>query len=457
MPTTTHPREIPFVQARLASVYAVLSAIVLGLFVVAMGLTRASLVAPTRLGHLAAGVAVLSACLWFRGAPRSRRALATADLVGSFAVVAIGASTVALKSGVHGEMSGVLAMTILVTLRGALVPTPPWWTAIVTVVASLPSPFGVWITIARDPTWDAERVSRPTFVAMAFAWTFAAVLAANVIAHVVYGLRQASRLGPYALEEKLGEGGMGVVYRARHALLRRPTAVKLMARVDAESARRFEREVRLTSRLTHPNIVAIYDYGRTDSGVFYYAMELVEGMTLEQLIDREGPQPPARVRRILAQIASGLAEAHAMGLVHRDVKPANVILGARPGLADFVKVLDFGLVKDLGVTSESTTDAIKGTPAYMAPETILEPASVDARADLYALGALGYFLLTGRTPFLGNNLVEICSQHLYAVPPPLPAGDDPELASLLLACLAKRPGDRPAGADVLAAALLRER
>jgi CHASE1-domain containing sensor protein len=232
----------------------------------------------------------------------------------------------------------------------------------------------------------------------------------------------ARRLGQYDLERKLGQGGMGTVYRARHALLRRPTAIKLlpMEKVGAQAIARFEREVQHTSSLTHPNTVSIYDYGRTPDGVFYYAMEYLDGVDLQDLVDQTGPQDPRRVVHVLKQVAGALSEAHPQGLVHRDVKPANIVLCERGGVRDTVKVFDFGLVKDITSTdvSQSTAATIIGTPLYMAPEAVTAPEAVGPSADLYALGAVAYFLLTGVPPFHGQSVVEVCSQHVHQAPVP---------------------------------------
>jgi hypothetical protein len=263
---------------------------------------------------------------------------------------------------------------------------------------------------------------------------------------------RARQLGQYTLEEKIGEGGMGEVYRAHHAMLRRPTAVKLL-RVDRASKTdiaRFEREVRLTSRLTHPNTIAIFDYGRTADGVFYYAMELLPGVSLDRLVKTLGPLPPARVIHILRQVCESLAEAHGIGLIHRDIKPANIIVCERGGAFDVAKVLDFGIVKDLsGNGDQDLTRAgtFTGTPQYLSPEAIRTPGEVDARSDIYALGAVAYFLLTGRPVFEGLTVPEVCAKHLNDPPMPLSEAADQEipedLERVVLACLEKDPMSRP--------------
>src|SRR6185503_3012449 len=210
-------------------------------------------------------------------------------------------------------------------------------------------------------------------------------------------VRDARRLGRYTLLEKIGEGGMGAVYSVRHAMLRRPTAMKLLPpqKFGAQNVARFEREVQLTARLTHPNTIRIFDYGRTPDGIFYYAMEYLDGANLAEVIAEGGPMPAGRVIHILDQVAGALTEAHGIGLIHRDVKPANIILTEQGGVPDVAKILDFGLVKEMGETGADPlthADTLTGTPMYMSPEAIAAPDQVDARADLYALGAVGYYL-----------------------------------------------------------------
>ncbi|MCB9629629.1 MAG: protein kinase [Sandaracinaceae bacterium] len=268
--------------------------------------------------------------------------------------------------------------------------------------------------------------------------------------------REGQQVGQYKLEARLGEGGMGTVFRASHAMLRRPTAIKLL-RADRRQERdraRFEREVQLTAQLTHPNTIAVYDYGLTPEGAFYYAMEYVEGVTLQALIGAVGPLPPSRVIHILQQILGSLAEAHDVGLIHRDIKPANIMLCERGGVADVVKVLDFGLVKRLSPRDSekdlSGTDNFAGTPLYVSPEAVTNPKSLDARSDLYSVAAVGYFLLTATPVFQGRTAVDTITQHLKATPEPpsvrlgRPVAAD--LERVLLSALAKAPEDRPENA-----------
>jgi serine/threonine protein kinase len=271
----------------------------------------------------------------------------------------------------------------------------------------------------------------------------------------------ARRLGQYVLVQEIGRGANGMVYRARHSLLRRPVAIKLLSPdlTDAANTARFEREVQMTSQLTHPNTVAIYDYGRTPEGLFYYAMEYLGGIDLDQLVRQFGAQPEGRVIYILRQVCGSLSEAHRTGLIHRDVKPANIILTRRGGVCDLVKVLDFGLVKTArpGAREASGRDAVVGTPHFMSPEAVERPESVEIRSDLYSLGAVGYWLLTGKTLFEHETVEGLLDQQVKDTPPHpserLRKPVSTDLADLLLGCLAKRPEERPASAEDLDQAL----
>lgn len=354
-----------------------------------------------------------------------------------------------------------LISVLALMFRAALVPSPMRRTIWVGALASLPTIAAQYLLAARAS--DLPAPLTPALISFGTgAWCLAVVAGTALVSREIYGLRteivKAQRLGQYTIERLVGEGGMGAVYRARHARLRRPTALKLLLpdRTGPESLARFEREVQLTSQLTHPNTVAVYDYGRTPDGVFYYAMEYIDGLSLAELVEKHGPQPPARVINILLQAADALIEAHGVGLIHRDVKPANILLCERVGSADVVKLLDFGLVKDIRPTADPSltqADIITGTPLYLAPETITDPSTIDHRVDIYALGAVGYCLLTGEPPFQGRSTVEVCGHHLHTIPPapserlgaPVPASLD----ALLLRCLAKRREERPASAREL--------
>jgi serine/threonine protein kinase len=319
---------------------------------------------------------------------------------------------------------------------------------------------GVVTEIGRDEAFSTLRVVRRAFGGLAVGLLLAAGaigLASRRIYRLQKDVARAQRLGQYTLEEKIGEGGMGAVYRARHAFLRRPTAVKLIRSGFATPAllARFEREVQLTSQLTHPNTIAIYDYGRTDEGVFYYAMEYLPGIPLDVVIREDGPQDAVRCVHLLRQVCASLAEAHRAGLVHRDVKPANVMVCERGGLYDVVKVLDFGLVKDVAADDSgvTATSHVVGTPQYISPEAVQSAALVDARSDVYAVGGVGYALLTGGPVFTGKSGVEVIGHHLHSDPvrPSERLGRpvDVPLEELILACLAKRREERPADAGVV--------
>ncbi len=273
---------------------------------------------------------------------------------------------------------------------------------------------------------------------------------------------EAKQLGQYQLENLIGAGAMGVVYKGHHAMLRRPTAIKLLnvEHVNDASIQRFEHEVQITCKLNHPSTIAIFDYGRTPEGVFYYAMEYLDGIDLQTLVDKYGPQPEGRVIQILKQICGSLYEAHSLGLVHRDIKPANIMLNRRGGESDVVKVLDFGLVKAIDDPKQGQQyGGLSGTPLYMSPESIQTPDLVDARSDLYAVGAVGYFLLTGQPVFSARTLVELCQQHVTEVPDlpsqRLNAPISSELESAIMSCLEKSRSKRPQTARDLAALLNR--
>ena len=359
-------------------------------------------------------------------------------------------------------LEGLLALTSILSVRALLVPSSGARTALVGALTCL----GPGLAIATAPPhfaapWFGARTLGPLFIN----WAAIAIVLSTVASRVLYGLRRdvrdARRLGQYTLMEKLGQGGMGVVYRARHALLRRPTAIKLLPATHHQgSLERFEREVQLMAELTHPNTVAVHDYGHTADGVFYYAMEHLDGVDLDGLVAVGGPQPAARVLHILRQICGSLDEAHRRGLIHRDVKPGNVFLCRGRSEPDTVKVLDFGLVKDTAVPNDpalSAANHIVGTPLYIAPESLVGPGSVDARSDLYSLGAVAYFLLTGTPVFSGATPLEICMHHIHSAPEPpstrLGGPVPPDVEALVLACLSKDPASRPSGARELGRAL----
>ena len=317
--------------------------------------------------------------------------------------------------------------------------------------------FGVATEVDAAEAFSALRPIEITF------WVVSALLFLALAGLIVFSvivrrlgrrIEAIKQLGQYTLEEKIGEGGMGKVYMARHALLRRPTAVKLISdtKVDQENLQRFEHEVQLTSQLTHPNTIEIYDYGHTREGVFYYVMEYLPGIDLSRLIEEEGAIPANRAAHILCQVCGSLSEAHAQGLIHRDIKPLNIILTERGGLLDFAKVLDFGLVKDLNTDIEHTVaDAIPGTPPYIAPERLSDPRNIDCRSDLYSVGAVAFSLLTGKPLFEGNSSMDIAYKVVAEVAPRVSefVDVDAELDQLISDCLERNPDARPQSAQAI--------
>ena len=462
--------ELRFMQGRLALFGKTLFGLSLTFLVVKGGLdllrgdSRINLAG--RVAHVTATLIALA--LWRVCA--SRRSLSQQALV----IVDVGATLGASACFVvmahsflqpWGSYLGLLALSYATIGRAVIVPSAPAHT----FALALASFAGLSLSAALmppPPYVPAELGMQVRTLVDALLWSAAGTALATVTSKVIYGLQEkayeARQLGQYTLEEKIGEGGMGEIFRARHAMLRRPTAIKVMTGDGSEAAlRRFEKEVQLTARLTHPNTISIYDYGRTPDGRFYYAMELLDGMTLDELVARFGPQQGPRVIHVLLQVCGALREAHGVGLIHRDIKPANIYLCARGGVHDVVKVLDFGLVREFrsdGSVTGSNLDILVGTPLYLSPEAILSPAQLDSRADIYALGALAYVLLTGSPPFAGRTLVELCGHHLHTRPQRASErGIDvaEDLERIVMDCLAKDPAARPQTAQDVAERLRR--
>jgi serine/threonine-protein kinase len=369
---------------------------------------------------------------------------------------------------IRPDLIAILAIGQLLVLRAALVPSAPGRALWLGIACTAPIiPFTYFFYAARlEPGADPG--------AGVYAWYSAAfaasiVLVSSLVSRNVQRGRDAARqLGQYVLVRRIGGGGMGVVYEAEHQTLRRPTAIKVLRpeKTAEHNLVRFEREARLTASLCHPNTVSVYDYGRTPGGTFYYAMEYIEGIDLDMLVQHDGPQHPGRVIQILSQICGSLAEAHAVGLIHQDIKPANVFLCERAGMVDMVKVLDFGLVRRFSrsESAEGRTSMIApqqqdfvGTPHYVAPEALLGDGEVDGRTDLYSLGCVAHYLLTGSAPFAGNTVLEVLGQHLHATAKPFAARArwpiSPELERLILGCLGKARVQRPSNAATLYALL----
>jgi serine/threonine-protein kinase len=402
----------------------------------------------------------------------SVRSLGTLDALSI--VVACGFLSLMTMNDGGQILQVLLALTVTVMIRAILVPSRPSRTMVLSALAFLPT---VVVCIARhEPTallpGFTASFQKQYMTLNTVLWSILGTTLATIVSRVTYGLRrqvaEANELGQYVLEEKIGGGGMGEVWRARHRLLIRPAAIKLIRPQifgDPELLlRRFEREARATAALRSPHTVQLYDFGATEDGRLYYVMELLDGLDLDTLVDRYGPLPAERVVHLLRQVCSSLQDAHANGLVHRDIKPANVVVSRAGTTFDFAKVLDFGLVK-LDAPRGSGDDAVKlstegstsGTPAFMAPEVVLGVADTDHRVDLYALGCVAYWLLTGKLIFEGNSVVEMMYHHAHTPPPrpstrtavPIPG----QLEDVVMECLEKDPARRPASAEAVSARL----
>ena len=375
------------------------------------------------------------------------------------------ALSVGLMDWAYNMPVGLSWMSIIILIFAAIIPAPPAKTLAVAMVAASMDPAGalIWKMAGQQHVPDMGRVFLHAFP------NYLCALIAPLISHIITGLgrevRKAREMGSYVLEDLIGSGGMGEVWRANHRLLARPAAVKLIrpevlgAMTKAQRdvlVERFRREAQAAASLRSPHTIHLYDFGVTRDGTFYYVMELLNGMDLQTLVTRHGALPTARVIHLLQQACESLAEAHARGLVHRDIKPANIQVCQMGDYCDWVKILDFGLVKTVkgnGVEPDLTVpNAVTGTPAYISPETALgEP--VDHRTDIYALGCVAYWMLTGRYVFAGESAMQIVARHASVEPSPPSrySGFDvsPALDELVLACLKKKPVDRPASAREL--------
>jgi len=374
---------------------------------------------------------------------------------------------VGMENIVDGGRFGLSWVAAWVLMFTVVVPSPPGRALLAAVlsVSSVPLAFALYSalgvnTVPLSPMAFFFALVFPYMLIVGMAW---------ISARVVYGLgaevRRARELGSYRLVERLGEGGMGEVWRGEHRLLARPAAVKLirpevLGAADGEHRRvtlqRFEREAQATAALNSPHTVDLYDFGVSDDGAFYAVIELLDGFDLDTLVRKYGPLPAERVVHLLRQICDSLAEAHETGLIHRDIKPANIFVCRFARATDWIKVLDFGMVKlpdgrgDAMLTGDNVAG---GTPAFMSPEQAVS-GTVDERSDLYSVGCVAYWLLTGEPVFSGHTPIETIVQHVKSDPTP-PSGHSeiavpPALDSIILSCLAKSPADRPQTADALA-------
>jgi serine/threonine-protein kinase len=351
---------------------------------------------------------------------------------------------------------GVSAIGVWIVVVAAVIPTPPH--------------VRLALALAAATTWPvAYAINSARFGFVTVSWRHAAVwpvmnyllaVVAYIVGRLAYGsvrdAQSARNLGSYTLMSQIGEGAMGEVWRATHKLLARPAAIKLV-KLDASSqelfAQRFHREANVIASLKSPHTVYLYDFGTTEDGRLYYVMELLDGISLQTLINSFGPQPASRVAAILKQMCRSLEEAHREKIVHRDLKPSNVMICEVAEVRDFVKVLDFGLAKplDAGAASNLTVEGVTlGTPEYMAPEIARGSRTVDGRADLYALGCVAYVMLTGSLVFTDANPLTVALKHMRDAPVPPSKRTDrfipADLEHVILACLEKDPDKRPRSA-----------
>jgi serine/threonine-protein kinase len=365
------------------------------------------------------------------------------------------------------EKNGVLNFLALMVLYGVFIPNPPEATArmVLTmalgplvVLAALRARI-VGTALESNAAIDQFALSNSLFILISAGL---AIYAAYTLNRLRRDLHQARKLGQYQLGEKLGEGGMGEVYLAEHQFLKRPAALKLIkpdSSANPIALARFEREVQSAAMLSHPSTIQIFDYGHTEAGTFYYVMEYLPGLNLSDLVRQFGPLEPGRIVYLMRQVCGALGEAHRYGLVHRDLKPGNILVAILGGKCDVAKVLDFGLVKltsTPGAVQLTADYTVSGTPQYMSPEQATASEHIDGRADIYALGGIMYFLLAGKPPFQGNNPTELMIAHARdpVVPPSQLRPDCPaDLEAVVLRCLDKKPEDRYSDTRALAAAL----
>jgi serine/threonine-protein kinase len=433
-------------------------------FVIDMSLAPPGDRGPYRLAIEAAGALLAAAAAGYTRFGRSR-ARVKIDI--GMALVVPHALALALLNSWTAQpttMRPLSGITVLILFFGMLAPARPTTTLVTALVAASMDPLCVWIAHLRGlPVPSVIRtvlMFYPNYVCAVLA-----VAPARLLYRLGRQIGEARALGSYELVEPLGRGGMGEVWLGRHRLLARHAAIKLVppelvggGDQATTTLRRFEREAHATAALTSPHTIRLFDYGATSDGTFYYVMELLDGLDLETLVREFGPLPPSRAMYIVQRVCRSLAEAHAIGMIHRDIKPANIYV-CRMGLEyDFVKVLDFGLVKmsdraSCGATLLTAEPVIMGTPAYMAPEAILGDPAADHRVDLYAVGCLAYFLLTGVRVFGGDTAMKLLMQHVQDEP--VPPSSRTELAipraidDLVLACLRKDPAARPRDAEDL--------
>ena len=472
-----------FIQQRIAMFAKILAAIALAFLIVGTvvavavpGMPSARESTIPMIAHVAGLVLLTAVWLVCR---RGQYSLPVLELIDAGAVIGSGVAwSFFLSPSVPDSIYwGVDSVMLTLLARAIVVPSSAGRTLRVTVVASLPLlvSMGFWLKqLMAHPEPNALQPALATAIFQLLVLV-SSIAMATITSRIMYDLRQkvreANEIGPYVLEEKLGMGGMGEVWRARHRFLVRAAAVKLIRLEPLGGAdpavllRRFEREARATAALRSPHTVQLYDFGQAEDGTLYYVMEMLVGVDLEKLISKFGPVPAERAIHILKQVCHSLDEAHQNGLTHRDVKPANVFVSGIGSESDFVKVLDFGLVRvqhespDADQVKLTAEGSVGGTPAYMAPEVALGEAIYDHRIDIYAVGCIGYWLLTGKLVFEADTPMKMIVEHARTPPArpqtrtelPIP----PELEQIIMDCLEKDPARRPATAGELAGRLAR--
>lgn len=373
-------------------------------------------------------------------------------LVESTAMVHFATSDDAVSTVSAGILNHV-GWSMVILIYGVFMPNS-WKRAALILVPAACIPFAVTFLVCWRHEQVAELFRENRFnipIPMPMLAAFVAIYAAHIIHSARREAFEARQYGQYRLKDKLGAGGMGEVYQAEHLLLKRPCAIKLIRPehvADPRVLARFEREVKATAKLSHWNTIEIYDYGQAADGAFYYVMELLDGLNFDDMVDRYGPLPPARAVHFLSQTCSALREAHATGLVHRDIKPANIFAARIGGVYDVTKLLDFGVVRETMMPEDPNLTGmgtIVGTSLYMSPEQALASGYATAAADIYSLGAVAYFLVTGRPPFVGTSISQVLIAHAQedVTPPSEFRADLPEdVERIIIRCLEKKPRDR---------------
>lgn len=372
-----------------------------------------------------------------------------------------------LPLAADGSLIPVTAECVWIVAYPLVVPNTPSKTLVASMLAASMGPLGLLLSAPPSGSFERPLETAAYFLRSNYMCAVFASVIARIVHRFTVRLENARAIGSYELVERIGAGGMGEVWRAHHRLLARPAAIKLIRsdklgeslRARETLVQRFELEARETAALRSTHTIDVYDFGLTEDGDFYYVMELLEGVSLEQLVREFGPVEPARTVYLLRQVCHSLGEAHARGLVHRDVKPANIFACRLGPDHDFIKVLDFGLVKHrTEETALTLEDAIPGTPGYMAPEIALGLADVDGRADLYSLGCVAHFLLTGQPVFSAETPLAQVLAHVNHMPVAPSARSEfeipAELDELILKCLAKDPAARLSSAAEVSERLL---